>query len=439
MKTKIIIAGIGGVGGYFGGLLAKHFCNDANVEIYFVARGRHLKEIQTKGLKVINGESEFIARPALATYDPTEIGIANFIIVATKSYDLESMIQQLQPCINQDTIVLPLLNGVDSKDRIKNILPDNIVLDGCVYIVSRLKEPGVIENTGNIQTLYFGLDNFANDRLLLLEKIFKAANIDATLSQNISTFIWEKFIFISPTATATSYFNNSIGELLADGKKLATIIELVEEVRLIAQAKEIVIPDHITEKTLNRLKALPFEATSSLHSDFKSNKPKNELGSLTGYVVDEGRKYNIETPVYLKTYNSLNKINIQVFFHGTKAALKPGDLIGAGYKSNYGQQKKASFVYLTATMDAAIWGAELALGESPGRIYLVEPTGHIEDDPNLTDKKFPGNPTKSYRSRDPIRVIGEVADWQGHTPEQLKAMKDHLEQLKQQGVEAIEE
>jgi hypothetical protein len=129
----------------------------------------------------------------------------------------------------------------------------------------------------------------------------------------------------------------------------------------------------------------------------------------------------------------------QQYYHGTKADLKPGDLIGAGYDSNFGKGNKANFVYLTATLDAATWGAELALGEGPGRIYIVEPTGPIEDDPNLTDKKFPGNPTKSYRSRDPLRVTGEVTDWEGHSPEALKAMKDNLERLKQLGVEAINE
>lgn len=127
------------------------------------------------------------------------------------------------------------------------------------------------------------------------------------------------------------------------------------------------------------------------------------------------------------------------FYHGTKAVLKPGDLIEAGYTSNFGSQKKALFVYLTATVDAAVWGAELALGEGSGHIYIVEPTGTIEDDPNLTDKKFPGNPTKSYRSREPLRIVGELTEWQGHAPEVLKAMKDHLEQLKQQGIEAIED
>jgi hypothetical protein len=129
----------------------------------------------------------------------------------------------------------------------------------------------------------------------------------------------------------------------------------------------------------------------------------------------------------------------QPFYHGTKADLKEGDLIGPGFTSNFGRRKKAAYVYLTATLDAATWGAELASGEGRGRIYIVEPTGPFEDDPNLTDKKFPGNPTKSYRTRDPLRIIGEVTDWKGHSPEQLKAMKDHLAHLERLGVEAIED
>lgn len=127
------------------------------------------------------------------------------------------------------------------------------------------------------------------------------------------------------------------------------------------------------------------------------------------------------------------------FYHGTRADLKPGDLIGPGFSSNYGKRKQASWVYLTATLDAATWGAELAVGEGSGRIYIVEPTGPIMDDPNLTDKKFPGNPTRSYRSREPLRVMGEVIDWQGHAPEVLQAMKDNLERLAALGVEAIDD
>lgn len=127
------------------------------------------------------------------------------------------------------------------------------------------------------------------------------------------------------------------------------------------------------------------------------------------------------------------------FYHGTKADLKLGDLTGPGFNSNYGTRKNAKFVYFAATLDAAIWGAELAVGDGHERIYIVEPTGDFEDDPNLTDKKFPGNPTKSYRSAQPVKVIGEVPSWTSHAPEQLKAMRDHLEKLKEAGIEAIED
>ena len=140
-----------------------------------------------------------------------------------------------------------------------------------------------------------------------------------------------------------------------------------------------------------------------------------------------------------KSNSSIASPFSQTFFHGTKADLKIGDFIEIGINSNYGQKNKAKYIYLTATLDAAIWGAELALGEGRERIYLAEPTGLIEDDPNLTDKKFPGNPTKSYRSKHPLKVVGEITIWQGHTPEQIKAMNDGVAKLKEQGIEAIED
>lgn len=126
----------------------------------------------------------------------------------------------------------------------------------------------------------------------------------------------------------------------------------------------------------------------------------------------------------------------QTFFHGTKADLKIGDLISLGFQCNYAD-RKLSHVYVAATITAAIWGAELALGNERQRIYLVEATGEVENDPNVTDKKFPGNPTMSYRSVHPFRVIGEVAIWHPHSPEQIQMMKDGLKKLTEQGVNVI--
>lgn len=128
---------------------------------------------------------------------------------------------------------------------------------------------------------------------------------------------------------------------------------------------------------------------------------------------------------------------VQTYFHGTKAALKVGDLIKVGFNSNYGQKKNAKYIFLTATLDAAIWGAELSLGDGRERIYVVEPTGEIEDDPDLTDKKFPGNPSKSHRSTHPFKIVGEVTNWQGHPLEHVNSMKEALKKLKLQGINSL--
>ena len=126
------------------------------------------------------------------------------------------------------------------------------------------------------------------------------------------------------------------------------------------------------------------------------------------------------------------------FYHGTRADLAVGDLLAAGWDSNYGQRKPMSWIYFSSTLEAAIWGCELAQGDGRERIYIVEPTGDFVDDPNLTDQKFPGNPTQSYRSQAPLRVIGDVAGWESHSPERVAEMKAHIAAIAAQGVEAID-
>jgi rifampin ADP-ribosylating transferase len=128
-----------------------------------------------------------------------------------------------------------------------------------------------------------------------------------------------------------------------------------------------------------------------------------------------------------------------IYLHGTKARLAVGDLLVPGRESNFEHGRLMNYVYFTATLDAAVWGAELAAGEGRGRIYIVEPMGEFEDDPNVTDKRFPGNPTLSFRSREPLRVVGELSDWVGHSPEKLRAMRDGLDTLKRQGAAQIED
>ena len=307
MKTRILIAGIGGVGGYFGGLLAKSFENSNEVEIIFLARSEHLKMIQQNGLKVITKENEFIAKPFLVTDDANKIGVADYILVCTKSYDLEKTIQQLKPCVNDETVVIPFLNGVDSVEIIKSILPNNLVAGGCVYIVSSIKEAGVLHNSGNIQTLYFGLDNNRNEKLEKLQTIFQEAKIESTLSQNITPLHWEKFLLIGANSTATSYFNNTTGEILANEQKEFFLFSLLNEVNAIALAKGVSFNKDMIEVTTKKLKSFPFETISSLQRDFWKQEGKTELETITGFVVKAGKLLNVPTPTFEIAYNHLLK------------------------------------------------------------------------------------------------------------------------------------
>jgi len=129
---------------------------------------------------------------------------------------------------------------------------------------------------------------------------------------------------------------------------------------------------------------------------------------------------------------------IQSYFHGTKVNLSIGDLVVPGNNANYGE-RKAKFVYATSNLNVAIWGAELAAGDGPGRIYVVEPLGPIENDPNLTDKKFPGNPTNSFRAREGFEVVAEVKNWQGHSPEEIRAARDKVDLALKNGAPVIDD
>ena len=305
-KTKIVIAGIGGVGGYFGGLLARSYAGNNDIEIYFIARGAHLNQIKNNGLKVIKGDIEFIAKPHLATDDPTEIGIADYIIVCTKNYDLDAILNQIAPCIGDNTVILPLLNGIIAVEKIKLKFPKNLVPLGCTYIVSAIKEFGIVENYGSKQLIYFGIDQMQNSQLEKLEVLLKFAGIEATLSDRISILVWEKFIFLSSLATATSYYNSSVGKLIEE--HLEDVKNLLKEVTAIALANHIKVDQNIIENALTNFKSMPYETTSSMHRDFQSKKAKTELDSITGYLINKGKELGLMSPNFEQAYLALKKI-----------------------------------------------------------------------------------------------------------------------------------
>ncbi|HEY0031186.1 MAG TPA: 2-dehydropantoate 2-reductase [Bacteroidia bacterium] len=296
-KKRIAILGIGAVGGYIGALLAEKYRNSTDIEIIFIARERTVEIIQAKGLKLITPHNEKIVFPHLVSNDPKEIGSIDFLICCVKSYDLTESLIPLKECIHPGTVILPLLNGVDARERIAPLFPTAEIWDGCVYIISRLVEPGIVREIGNIHSFYFGSQTASETKLKQLESILKAATIDCHLSDTILQTIWEKFIFISVVASLTSYLNLPIGAILENEKYRELLHQLLSEVKAVADAKQIGLPEDIINKSIATMERMPFETTSSMHSDFLKG-GKTEYRSLTEYVTEAGKKCKIPTPAY---------------------------------------------------------------------------------------------------------------------------------------------
>lgn len=296
---RIGILGLGGVGGYFGGLLAKAYYKSDDVEVVFIARGETKKAIAESGLKIITDDSETIVYPKLVSNDPDEIGELDYLICATKTYDIEESLLSLKKCISATTTILPLYNGVDAPERILKLFPENDVLQGCVYIISMIFSPGTIRKIGFYEKLFFGSKSASVSKLNELQSIFQNAKIESYLVENIEETVWEKFIFISALATVTSYLNQNIGEILSNPDAKAMYVALLNEIELVAKAKGLKLPEDIVNQTIIKLEKSPKEATSSMHRDYLAGN-KIEATSLTKFVVEEGLKYGVKTPLYQK-------------------------------------------------------------------------------------------------------------------------------------------
>jgi len=197
-----------------------------------------------------------------------------------------------------------LYNGVDAPERIQKIFPGNDILQGCVYIISMIFSPGTIRKIGFYEKLFFGSKTVSKDKLGQLQSIFEKAKIESYLVDNIEETVWEKFIFISALASSTSYLNQNIGEILNNKKSKAVYVELLNEIEAVAKAKGLQLSNNIVDQTILKLEKSPKEATSSMHRDLTAGN-KTEVISLTQFVVNEGLKYGVKTPLYEKIANAL--------------------------------------------------------------------------------------------------------------------------------------
>ena len=304
MKTAIV--GIGGIGGYYGGLLARHYADDKNVEIVFIARGNHLVQIKKSGLKLITAKETLTVRPDLATDNPSGCGIFDCVIFCVKAYDLEESAELLSPAIGENTLVISLLNGVDNADRLRVILNKGKILNGCVYISAHIVRPGVVQQEGVLTKLFFGNESDETLDGKKLEAFFGKANIDAQYGTDINNIVWEKYVLISAFASATAYLKKTMRGILEseNGKKL--LEQLLAEVLYIAKAKQIVLPEGIREQIIAKVSTFPLTTKTSMQMDFE-NGGKAELETFTGFIVREAEKYGISVPTYEKVYIALKK------------------------------------------------------------------------------------------------------------------------------------
>jgi 2-dehydropantoate 2-reductase len=301
---KIAVMGLGGVGGYFGGMIARRYAGSPEHRVIFIARGAHLAAIREKGLAVKAVEGDFKAKPDLATEHPAEAGPCDLILLCVKEYALEAAAAAMVPLRHEKTAVLPVLNGVDIAERLRSNLPRGVVLSGCVYISTFIEAPGGVHQVGGTCQLIFGPDKGEAESYRPLETLLKEAGIKAELSAEIAVPLWMKYLFVSPMAGVTSLMARSFGDVMADKKGRAMVLGLMDEITSLARAKGISLPADSVAGAVARVERFPYETKSSLQLDFEKG-GQTELELFIGYAVRAGRALGVPVPLHEKLYAAL--------------------------------------------------------------------------------------------------------------------------------------
>ncbi|MDR2176230.1 MAG: 2-dehydropantoate 2-reductase [Synergistaceae bacterium] len=307
---KIVIVGLGGVGGVVGGRLAAGLAGSSEHEVVFWCRGKTLSAISAEGLHLLNGDGKTTVRPALATCGVEEVGRADLLIFATKNYHLDAAARELAP-LADGAIVIPLLNGVSAASVLEKRLPESDVLGGCIYISAYVESPGTVRQVGTVQRAFFGKKNIseADNRVRYggVEQVLKKSGIGITLTERIDVEIWSKFIFLSSFAGATTLFDRSIGGVLAGEESFETVKRMIGEAEALAAAKKVDLPENIAHLTLEKARAFPPSTKTSMQLDREKGR-QTELESLIGYVCEEGRALGVPTPAYDAVYGGLKAV-----------------------------------------------------------------------------------------------------------------------------------
>jgi 2-dehydropantoate 2-reductase len=304
---SVCVYGIGGVGGYFGGKIAHEISKgNRTVQVYFIGRGEHLKAIQQHGLNLITDKEEFLCFPNIATDNIRHIPTPDLYLLCVKGYDLDNAAASILKNISADTIILPLLNGVDIYERIRTSLQKAIVSPASVYVSSSIEKPGTIKQKGPEGHIVFGKDpKHLGYNYEYLIGFFNQMGISNTWHDNPYPAIWEKYIFITAFSLMTAYSGKTIGEVLADGKLKSMTENIMKEVVLIGKAKNIDFEQGIVEKTIQKAQSFPYETKTSFQRDYEKKNARHEGDIFGGTLIRLAKEYNVLIPTIAEVYGEL--------------------------------------------------------------------------------------------------------------------------------------
>ena len=301
---KICFFGIGGVGGYFAALVTSKFKNEH--DIYFVARGKHKDSINKNGLTLKRAGSEKLINvsPKICTDTVDDLPVCDIVVLSVKGYDLINASKEISKIADKKTIILPLLNGVDINDRIREYLKVGLVLPSCVYIGTQIESPGVINQTGGACNISVGNDpKFPDDFPESLLTLFKDSQIDIEWEENVEISIWSKYMFIAAYGLVTATYGKSLGEILNDTELSQLTKAIMGEIEDIAKILNIPLDSKVVETSFLIAKKFPFETTTSLQRDVESKRNNNEGDLFGGTLLRFGEDLKVAIPNIKKVYN----------------------------------------------------------------------------------------------------------------------------------------
>jgi len=293
---NVCFYGVGGVGGYYGTLLTRHFNETGRGNTFFIARGAHKDAVLEKGLllKKAGGKEEILVKPYFCSDSVDDLPVFDIVVVSVKGYDLDNATKEVNRITDKSSVILPLLNGADIYERMRQHLKEGYILPACLYLGTHVESPGIIFQNGGSGQISIGKDplypEFYPEKLI---NLFKNAGILIEFFEDVNIEIWTKFIFIAPFALVTATYEKTIGEAAADENLGILVKNIMQEIALIAKALKIELPSDIVEKSFLKANQFPFETKTSFQRDVETKGRQSEWDLFGGTVMRYAERLNL--------------------------------------------------------------------------------------------------------------------------------------------------